>query len=101
MLGESKEAKRPPWRKQEPARELPPRDFDILKSWRNAAPKVAPYKIIDEAAQKKRKTTALKKQIMAQREAEAPNPLWTRFADHLQSFKDEQTSPAEPKKKIQ
>jgi len=42
MLGESKEAKRPPWRKQEPTRDLPPRDFDILTSWRNAAPKVEP-----------------------------------------------------------
>merc|ERR1719240_2409693 len=42
MLGESKEATRPPWRKQE--KENRPhgtsRDFDILKSWRNAAPKV-------------------------------------------------------------
>jgi len=99
MLSESKEAKRPPWRKQD--RDPPARDFDILTSWRNAAPKVEPYKFVDPTAPKKRKTTALKKQIMAQREAEAPNPLWTRFADHLQSFKDEQTSPAEPKKKVQ
>jgi ribosomal protein L7Ae-like RNA K-turn-binding protein len=101
MLGESKEAKRPPWRKQEPTRDLPPRDFDILKSWRNAAPKVAPFKIIDEAAQKKRKTTALKKQILAQREAEAPNPLWNRFAEHLQQFKDEQTNQEEKTKQTQ
>jgi ribosomal protein L7Ae-like RNA K-turn-binding protein len=102
MLSESKEMKRPPWRKHEGAsRDLPPRDFDILKSWRNAAPKVAPYKIIDETAQKKRKTTALKKQIIAQREAAAPNPLWTRFAEQLQQFKDEQPSQEEPKKQTQ
>jgi len=98
MLSESKDAKRPPWRKQD--RELPARDFDILTSWRNAAPKVEPFKFVDTAAPKKRKTTALKKQIIAQREADAPNPLWTRFADHLQKIKDEQPS-QEPKKKIQ
>jgi len=83
MLGASKETKRPPWRKEQ----YPQRDFDILKSWRNAAPKAAPFQLLEE--QKKRKPTALKKQILAQREASAPNPLWTRFADHLQKFKDE------------
>merc|ERR1719375_1474599 len=98
MLSESKEAKRPPWRKQD--RDLPVRDFDILTSWRNAAPKVEPYKFLDEKAPKKRKTTALKKQILSQREPEAQNPLWTKFADHLQQFKDEQPS-QEQKKKIQ
>jgi len=98
MLSESKDAKRPPWRKQD--RDVPARDFDILTSWRNAAPKVEPYKFLDEKAPKKRKTTALKKQILSQREPEAQNPLWTKFADHLQQFKDEQPS-QEQKKKIQ
>jgi ribosomal protein L7Ae-like RNA K-turn-binding protein len=96
MLSEPKEAKRPPWRKD---RDTPARDFDILTSWRNAAPKVEAYKFVDEP--KKRKTTALKKQIIAQRDAEAPNPLWTRFADHLQKFKDDQPGQEGSKKTIQ
>jgi len=63
-----------------------PRDFDILKSWRNAAP----VKKEEDPAMRKRKATPLKKQILASRgETPATNPLWERFADHLQKFKDE------------
>jgi len=66
-----------------------PRDFDILKSWRNAAPVRSP-KEETEPGMKKRKATPLKKQILAHRgESPASNPLWEKFADHLQKFKDD------------
>jgi ribosomal protein L7Ae-like RNA K-turn-binding protein len=71
-----------------PARDKP-RDFDILKSWRSAAPVRSPKEEI-EPGLKKRKATPLKKQILAQRgDTPASNPLWDRFADHLQKFKDD------------
>merc|ERR1719453_2965760 len=71
----------------------PDRDFDILQSWRKAAPKVNPFQFADdETHAKKRKTTSLKKQILAQRNGPKPNPLWTKFADQLQRVKDEKGS---------
>jgi ribosomal protein L7Ae-like RNA K-turn-binding protein len=78
MLGSKGKA---PWKKEER------RDFDILKSWRSAAPvqSSAP----NESGMKKRKPTPLKKQILAQRGDAPSNPLWDKFADHLQKFKDE------------
>jgi ribosomal protein L7Ae-like RNA K-turn-binding protein len=89
LLSDSKQnAKKPPW-KREDARE---RDFDILVSWRNAAPRVKPA-YLTETQIKKRKATPLKKQILAQREETPPNPLWTKFAEHLQRFKEDQNSP--------
>jgi len=91
MLGQSKEKKWSSSRKPEPQR-----DFDILMSWRNAAPRVNPY--IEEPPKKQRKATALKKQILAQREASPPNPLWNKFGEHLQKVKDESAAPAEEKK---
>jgi ribosomal protein L7Ae-like RNA K-turn-binding protein len=77
MLGNKGRA----WRKEES------RDFDILKSWRSAAPihSATP----NEPGMKKRKATPLKKQILAQRGDAKNNPLWDKFADHLQKFKDE------------
>jgi ribosomal protein L7Ae-like RNA K-turn-binding protein len=87
MLGESS---RRPRQKGETSE----RDFDILKSWRSAAPKVKTFQFADEETNsKKRKTTSLKKQILAQRQERAPNPLWTKFADQLQRVKDDKTSP--------
>jgi ribosomal protein L7Ae-like RNA K-turn-binding protein len=69
------------------------RDFDILQSWRNAAPKVNTYQFADdEKHQKKRKTTSLKKQILAQRSGPTMNPLWMKFADQLQRVKEENGS---------
>jgi ribosomal protein L7Ae-like RNA K-turn-binding protein len=88
LLSDSKNTKRPPW-KRDDARE---RDFDILVSWRNAAPRVKPA-YMTETQIKKRKATPLKKQILAQREESAPNPLWTKFAEHLQRFKEDQNVP--------
>jgi len=71
------------------------KDFDILQSWRNAAPKVNTFHFADdETRPKKRKTTTLKKQILAQRNEATPNPLWTKFADQLQRAKEESSSPA-------
>jgi len=71
-----------------PARDKP-RDFDILKSWRSAAPVRSPKEEM-EPGMKKRKATSLKKQILAQRgDTPASNPLWDKFADHLQKVKDE------------
>lgn len=93
MLGEQTVAKRYPWKK--PAAE---RDFDILKSWRNAAPKATPFQYTEEKALKQRKITPLKKQIIAQREEQTSNPLWTKFADHLQSSKEENRSPVVEKR---
>jgi len=85
LLSDSKQnTKRPPWKRDE--RE---RDFDILVSWRNAAPKVKPS-YLTETQIKKRKATPLKKQILAQREEAPPNPLWMKFGEHLQKFKEEQ-----------
>jgi ribosomal protein L7Ae-like RNA K-turn-binding protein len=90
LLSDSKQnAKRPPWKRDE-ARE---RDFDILVSWRNAAPRVKPSYFAEPQLLKKRKATPLKKQILAQREDSPPNPLWTKFADHLQRFKEDQSMP--------
>jgi len=89
LLSDSKQnQKRPPW-KRDDARE---RDFDILVSWRNAAPRVKPA-YMTETQIKKRKATPLKKQILAQREEAPPNPLWTKFAEHLQRFKEDQNVP--------
>jgi ribosomal protein L7Ae-like RNA K-turn-binding protein len=91
LLSDSKyggNQKRPPWKKDE-ARE---RDFDILVSWRNAAPRVKPA-YLTEPQIKKRKATPLKKQILAQREEAPPHPLWTKFAEHLQRFKEDQNAP--------
>jgi len=86
MLGETS---RRPRRKGETS----DRDFDILKSWRNAAPKVNTFQFADDEKHlKKRKTTSLKKQILAQRHEQAPNPLWTKFADQLQRVKEVKTS---------
>jgi len=66
-----------------------PRDFDILKSWRNSAP-VRSSKQETEFGVKKRKETPLKRQILAQRgDTPASNPIWEKFADHVQKFKDE------------
>lgn len=63
-----------------------PRDFDILKSWRSAAP----VRKEEDPGMKKRKATPLKKQILASRgETPVTNPLWERFTVHLQKFKDE------------
>jgi hypothetical protein len=89
LLSDSKQnAKRPPWKRDG----APERDFDILVSWRNAAPRVKPA-YMTETQIKKRKATPLKKQILAQREEGPPNPLWTKFADHLQRFKEDQNVP--------
>jgi len=86
LLSDSKQnTKRAPWKKDE-SRE---RDFDILMSWRNAAPKMKPA-YLTETEIKKRKATPLKKQILAQREEAPPNPLWMKFGEHLQKFKEEQ-----------
>jgi ribosomal protein L7Ae-like RNA K-turn-binding protein len=92
MLGDSS---RPRRQKDENV----PRDFDILKSWRNAAPKVNPLRFVDdEQRSKKRKTpTPLKKQILAQRQGDTPNPLWTKFADHMQRHKEGTTPPSSEK----
>jgi ribosomal protein L7Ae-like RNA K-turn-binding protein len=69
------------------------KDFDILQSWRNAAPKVNTFQFADdEKNQKKRKPTALKKQIIAQRSAPTMNPLWMKFADQLQRVKEDKNS---------
>jgi len=88
MLGETS-------RHSQRKKETTDKDFDILQSWRNAAPKVNPFQFADdEARPKKRKTTALKKQILAQRNEPKPDPLWTKFADQLQRAKDESSSPA-------
>jgi ribosomal protein L7Ae-like RNA K-turn-binding protein len=88
MLGE---ANRRSARKGETAH----RDFDILQSWRNAAPKVKTFQFADDETQpKKRKTTSLKKQILAQRHEPTQNPLWSKFADQLQRAKDEKIPPA-------
>jgi len=73
-------------------KETTERDFDILQSWRNAAPKVKPFQFADdETRPKKRKTTSLKKQILEQRQEPPANPLWTKFADQLQRAKEEST----------
>merc|ERR1719198_836132 len=45
---------------------------------------------LTETEIKKRKATPLKKQILAQREEAPPNPLWMKFGEHLQKFKEEQ-----------
>lgn len=87
MLGESS---RRSWRKDDTVG----RDFDVLGSWRQAAPKVNKFQFAnDETQPKKRKTTSLKKQILAQRNGPAPNPLWMKFADQLQHVKEEKISP--------
>jgi ribosomal protein L7Ae-like RNA K-turn-binding protein len=87
MLGENN-------RRSQRKKETTEKDFDILQSWRNAAPKVNTFHFADDERPKKRKTTALKKQILAQRTEEKPNPLWTKFADQLQRAKEESSSPA-------
>merc|ERR1719235_2462777 len=87
MLGETS-------RHSQRKKETTDKDFDILQSWRNAAPKVNTFHFAeDETRTKKRKTTALKKQILAQRHEEKPNPLWTKFADQLQRAKEASSVP--------
>jgi len=84
MLGETS-------RRSQRKKETTEKDFDILQSWRNAAPKVNTFQFADDGP-KKRKTTSLKKQILAQRQEPQANPLWTKFADQLQRAKEEKTS---------
>jgi len=89
MLGETS-------RRSQRKKETTEKDFDILQSWRNAAPKVNTFHFADdETRPKKRKTSALKKQILAQRNEAQPNPLWMKFADQLQRAKEESSSPAQ------
>merc|ERR1719453_203446 len=80
MLGETS---RQSQRKKEHAE----RDFDILQSWRNAAPKVNTFQFADDE-------TRPKKQILAQRQEPHANPLWTKFADQLHRVKQESTPAA-------
>merc|ERR1719161_1014344 len=87
MLGETS-------RRSQRKKETNEKDFDILQSWRNAAPKVNTFQFADDERPKKRKTSALKKQILAQRNEAKPNPHWTKFAGQLQRAKDESSSPA-------
>ena len=65
-------------------------EFDILQSWRSAAPRARPFQYVEEEA-KKRKPSTLKKQILAQRKdgPAGPNPLWAKFAEQLERAKGE------------
>jgi len=79
-----------PANKQRPPTYEAKRDFDILKSWRSSAPREPMYPELP----KKRKQTSLKKQILAQRDKNSENPFMTKFAEHLQKFKDEKAATA-------
>jgi ribosomal protein L7Ae-like RNA K-turn-binding protein len=78
-----------PAAKQRPQTFEAKRDFDILKSWRSSAPREPAYA---ELGPKKRKQTSLKKQILAQRDKNSEDPFMTKFAEHLQKFKDEKAA---------
>jgi len=73
------------WRNRSPS---PTRQtFDLRGAWRSAQKRVAsPSKVAEEkaAAAKKRKPTALKKAILAQRDDSKTNELWQKFDTFLQ-----------------
>lgn len=88
-LTNPKEKQQRPWEQKN-------REFDILKSWRSSAPKEPPAA---EYGQKKKKTTSLKKQILAQRD-KAEDPFMARFSSHLQKVKDEKAHVTENNKTV-
>jgi len=94
-----------PWRRaQSPTRE----NFDIRGAWRSAQAQkraASPVKQPDkEVSAKKRKPTALKKAILAQRVDPEANELWQKFDAHLQKMSAEKTTGPElvtTKEKVQ
>jgi len=74
------------WRNRSPS---PTRQtFDLRGAWRSAQKRVAsPSKVAEEkAAAKKRKPTALKKAILAQRDETQSNKLWEKFEAFVQKM---------------
>jgi len=62
------------------------KDFDLRGAWRSAQNRVAsppPKQAEAKVTPKKRKPTALKKAILANRETPETNALWEKFEDHL------------------
>jgi ribosomal protein L7Ae-like RNA K-turn-binding protein len=72
-------------------------DFDVLRSWRDAAVKRPEAKVEPADAKKKRKSTPLKKAILAQRAACPPSTAWLKFDAHLQKFNATKVAPEGPK----
>jgi len=73
-------------------------DFDLIRSWRASMPRNANQNFKPEPAEpkKKRKSTPLKKAILAQRAADPPSELWMKFDQHLQKFNAEKSPPPAP-----
>jgi len=75
-------------------------DFDVLRSWRDAQRDAKKPEAKAEAggeAKKKRKSTPLKKAILAQRAECPPSASWLKFDQHLQKFNATKAAPAAPK----
>ena len=87
------------WRNRSPS---PTRqNFDLRGAWRSAQKRVpSPSKVAEEkATAKKRKPTALKKAILAQRDDSKTNALWQKFEDYVQKMNaKEDAAPAEAPK---
>jgi len=73
-------------------------DFDVIRSWRDAQRDKKPEaKAEPGEAKKKRKSTPLKKAILAQRAECPPSASWMKFDQHLQKFNASKAAPAAPK----
>jgi len=74
---------RRPGRSPSPTR----KDFDLRGAWRSAQKRVVSPPPKAEPSAKKRKPTALKKAILANRDEPEKNELWAKFEAHLQKSK--------------
>jgi len=87
---------RSPARSPSPERWRDGRNFDLQNAWRSAQKRsgLSPQRGRAEAeakvTAKKRKPTALKKQILASRDTAAANGLWQKFEEHLKNNPNKQ-----------
>lgn len=84
-----------PWKaKPRDARAKP--DFDVMRSWRDAATTAGKPAAKAEPEKKKRKSTPLKKAILAQRAACPLGSAWQAFDQHLQKYNATKAAPSAP-----
>jgi ribosomal protein L7Ae-like RNA K-turn-binding protein len=81
-----------PWKPPRGKFEKGKSEFDLIRSWRDSRPEKKEVKPEMES-KKKRKSTPLKKAILAQRAADPPSELWMKFDQHLQKFNSEKAPP--------
>jgi len=86
---------RSPARSPSPGRWRDGRNFDLQNAWRSAqkrggSPQRGRAEAEAKVTAKKRKPTALKKQILASRDTAAANGLWQQFEEHLKNHPNKQ-----------